>query len=408
MNHSANRTPLFRAASAAIALAALSALAPAQKYAMRANLEGAQQVPPNASPAKGTASIVYDKFTNTFELDLTVHGLGSAEVMAHIHGSAPAGGEAGILLNLPLGSKKVVHWGPSGFVVADLLNGLMYIDVHSVDLPGGEIRGQILRDPSLKAMRASLDGFQEVPANALPGTGTMHVSIDTQINQLAYDLTFTNLSSAEVMAHIHGPAPANVNAGIKHALPPGNTKVGVWNYPESDEADILAGLMYVNIHSANLPGGEIRGQFLHLATNVDTYCKAKLTSLGCTPTISGTGAPSASAGSGFAVSTAPVPGTSVGLYFYGKSGHLGAGFPVFQGGYLCMSGAILRTPGQVSGGTTGVCDGAYGIDFNALVAGGSDPTLVAGQLVYLQTWFRDPPASFGSGLSDALKFELLP
>lgn len=399
------RSPLVRAAAAAFAAAALAALAPAQKVAMRATLDGAQEVPPNASPGVGTASVVVDLSANTLSLDLTFNGLGAAENNAHIHGPAPAGVSAGIKFGLPLGNKKVVVWNYAQSDEADILAGQMYVNIHSASFPGGEIRGQIVRDPALSVMQATIDGLQEVPPNPSLGVGTAHVSLDTVANQLALDLTFTGLGSAELMAHIHGPAAAGANAGIKFSLPLGNKKVAVWNYPQSDEANILAGLMYVNIHSATFTGGEIRGQILPLATNVDSYCTAKLTSLGCTPAISGAGTPSASAGSGFLVSTGPVPGANIGIYFYSKTGINNA---AFQGGILCLGGQVTRTPGQSSGGTLGVCDGAYGIDFNTFVAGGSDVGLVSGTLVFLQTWFRDPPASFGSGLSNALKFELLP
>ena len=399
------RSPIVRAASAALALAAFAALAPAQKVAMRATLDGAQEVPPNASPAVGTASIVVDMAANTLSMDLTFHGLGSVETDAHIHGPAPAGMGAGIKFGLPLGNKKVVVWNYLQSDEANILAGLMYVNIHSASFPAGEIRGQILRDPTVQVMTGSMDGAQEVPPNPSPGVGTVHASVDTQANTLTFDITFTALGAAESDAHIHGPAPAGVSAGIKFGLPLGNKKVGVWNYLQSDEANILAGLMYVNIHSAAFPAGEIRGQIVPLSTNVNTYCTAKLTSLGCTPAIAGSGTPSASAGSGFMVTTGPVPGANIGIYFYSKTGSNNA---PFMGGVLCLGGGILRTPGQGSGGTLGVCDGAYGIDFNSFVAGGTDPALVTGTLVFLQSWFRDPPASFGTGLSDAIKFELLP
>lgn len=75
-----------------------------------------------------------------------------------------------------------------------------------------------------------------------------------------YNITFSGLGSAETMAHIHGFAPPTVNAGIIHTLPLGNPKIGVFNYSQAQEAGILNGLTYVNIHSVNFPNGEIRGQ----------------------------------------------------------------------------------------------------------------------------------------------------
>jgi bacillolysin len=106
----------------------------------------------------------------------------------------------------------------------------------------------------------TLSGAEEVPPNGSPATGVGSVTIDTLLNQLHYNITFSGLSSAETGAHIHGFAPAGVNEGVLHTLPAGSPKIGTWEYDDADEADILAGLTYVNIHSAGLPGGEIRGQ----------------------------------------------------------------------------------------------------------------------------------------------------
>ena len=42
----------------------------------------------------------------------------------------------------------------------------------------------------------------------------------------------------------------------------GSPKVGTWNYPQASEDALLSGRLYVNIHSATSPGGEIRGQIV--------------------------------------------------------------------------------------------------------------------------------------------------
>src|SRR5688572_26482169 len=51
-----------------------------------------------------------------------------------------------------------------------------------------------------------------------------------------------------------------------------------------------------------------------------SYCTAKINSLGCTPQIGFSGAPSASAGSGFVVSTVDVINNKPGLYLYTNGG----------------------------------------------------------------------------------------
>jgi hypothetical protein len=52
-------------------------------------------------------------------------------------------------------------------------------------------------------------------------------------------------------------------------LPLGKQKSGVWFYPAADEANILANLSYISIHTsaAFQPNGEIRGQFLRDVSN---------------------------------------------------------------------------------------------------------------------------------------------
>jgi catechol 2,3-dioxygenase-like lactoylglutathione lyase family enzyme len=134
------------------------------------------------------------------------------------------------------------------------------------------------------------------------------------------------------------------------------------------------------------------------------YCTAKTSSAGCVPSIATSGTPSASAGSGFTISTTSVLDNKFGLYFYGKSGPNNA---PFQGGILCAAPPLVRTLVQNSGGTP-PCGGAFQIDFNAYVASGADPALVAGAQVWVQTWSRDPgfaPPN-NTSLSDAVSFTL--
>lgn len=403
MNRSAARLILYPAVLACCLLPAS-----AQKIAFGAVLDGAQMVPPVATAARATASVVVDLSADTLTYDLTHTGLGATELSASLHGYAAPGATGPALASLPLGFDKSGVWNYPPADEAQILASLAYLQISTSTFPGGEIRGQVLRDASPVTMFATLDGAQEVPPNGTPAKGTAFCKVDTVINRLTFALTFEGITSPQTAAHIHGPANFGEINGVKFDLPvgAGNHLVGIWDYPESDEADILGELMYFNVHSNAIQTGEIRGQILTLATNPTAYCTAKTTSLGCTPAIASTGVPSASAGSGFTISAAPVPGGNLGIFFYGKSGP--AAMP-FQGGIFCVQSPVLRTPISSSGGTTGVCNGSYSIDFNAYVAGGADPALVAGILVNLQTWFRDPPDPVsGTGLSDALMFSLRP
>jgi hypothetical protein len=101
---------------------------------------------------------------------------------------------------------------------------------------------------------------QEVPTNGSVATGRGQVTINTATNILSYNITHNVVG--ENAAHIHGPAARGANAGVLVGLPAGPTKVGTWNYLEAQEADILNGLTYINIHSGAFGAGEIRGQIV--------------------------------------------------------------------------------------------------------------------------------------------------
>ena len=92
-------------------------------------------------------------------------------------------------------------------------------------------------------------GIQEVPPTPSAAFTAGVFDIDTVANTCTYKIVVSDLPSGETMAHIHGPADPGANGGVQHALPLGKVKDGTWNYPESVEADLLAGKMYVNVHS---------------------------------------------------------------------------------------------------------------------------------------------------------------
>lgn len=142
-----------------------------------------------------------------------------------------------------------------------------------------------------------------------------------------------------------------------------------------------------------------------LFQNTQTYCTAKTATGPCLPASGFAGVPSATASSGFTLTTSNVPPGNIGIFFYGQSGP--AATP-FQGSFLCVQPPTLRTP-PVSSGMGGLCGGAYSIDFNAYLATGVDPALVVGAQIWIQNWFRDPPDPVsGTGLSQGTSFVICP
>jgi hypothetical protein len=130
----------------------------------------------------------------------------------------------------------------------------------------------------------SLSSANEVPPTVSSGSGGATVSLSGDI--LNVNLFFTGLSSPSAAAHIHCCGPVGVNEAV--AIPFSSFPAGISgtyanafdltiastynsaflttyaNNVSAAEAALVAGLnsgqAYVNIHTANYPGGEIRGQ----------------------------------------------------------------------------------------------------------------------------------------------------
>ena len=144
---------------------------------------------------------------------------------------------------------------------------------------------------------ATLTGAQEVPPNASTATGSGTFVLNDAMTALTYSITVFGLDVTGsqtvgtgdnlVAAHIHAPAPPGVNAVVvfgffgapfndnnpnDFVLTPfgsgvGGTFSGKWDLTEGNGTtlgaqipNILAGNAYVNFHTSQFPGGEIRGQ----------------------------------------------------------------------------------------------------------------------------------------------------
>jgi hypothetical protein len=136
----------------------------------------------------------------------------------------------------------------------------------------------------------NLSGSNEIPSNVSPGTGTAVVVLDPAAQTLQLTVSFAKLTSNDTMAHIHCclPSPTG-NVGVATTLPAFTgfplgvtsgsytspafdlTQPGIYNpafvtaeggLPQAESA-LIAGIengeTYLNIHSTNFGGGEIRG-----------------------------------------------------------------------------------------------------------------------------------------------------
>jgi hypothetical protein len=152
--------------------------------------------------------------------------------------------------------------------------------------------------------------------------------------------------------------------------------------------------------------------YVYMSGGFVTYCTAGVSASGCQATIAASGTPSATAPSGFQFSAANVEGGKNGFFYFGTNGRQAV--PWGNGtGFQCVVPPVLRAGVLLGSGTTGLCDGSFSQDMNALWC----PTCPkpqknpgAGATVQAQLWYRDPQNTSNqtTSLSDAIELVIGP
>lgn len=111
-------------------------------------LTGQQQVPPVQSEGSGTANLTYDPSTKVLTWSIAYNGVSSPVTMAHFHmgGQGKNGpvvfwlSKRGAAVSSPITGEATL----TPEQVKQFMAGDWYINVHTKDHPGGEIRGQVM------------------------------------------------------------------------------------------------------------------------------------------------------------------------------------------------------------------------------------------------------------------------
>ena len=111
-------------------------------------LSGSQTVPPVESAGKGMATITYDPATRVVGWTITYSGLSGPVTMAHFHGPAGKGENAGPQVWLTKQGSPAENpiKGQATLTpeqAKDFTAGKWYVNLHTKDHPAGEIRGQV-------------------------------------------------------------------------------------------------------------------------------------------------------------------------------------------------------------------------------------------------------------------------
>lgn len=111
----------------------------------------------------------------------------------------------------------------------------------------------------------SMSGANETTPNASTATGTTTGTYNATKNLITYNVTWSGLTGPATGGHFHSPGIQGVNAPvlIQFLLQNSGTSgsaSGSNTISDTQEADLLAGKFYSNIHTTANAGGEIRGQ----------------------------------------------------------------------------------------------------------------------------------------------------
>ena len=150
-----------------------SAVARADQLVFTTTLTGSQEVPPSGSAGIGSALVTLDTATNLLTVNVSFAGLGSPTIASHIHCCALPGTNAMVATavptfpGFPLGVTTGTYLmtfdltlastynpafitahggtvaGAMAAFIAGLNSGQTYLNIHTSQFPGGEIRGQL-------------------------------------------------------------------------------------------------------------------------------------------------------------------------------------------------------------------------------------------------------------------------
>ncbi len=152
-------------------------------------------------------------------------------------------------------------WPNSAGIISENADIGIYISLGTAANVNGEVRGRVVvpfppPPPFL--------GVTELSGPARDAHGISTYSLAQVDGDLSYSIVATNLSGPITAAHFHEGATDDNGPIIATICAPcpgrGDRLVGVWANTSSYTEELAAGGVYINLHTAANPDGEIRGQ----------------------------------------------------------------------------------------------------------------------------------------------------
>lgn len=252
--------------------------------AFHSQLSGGDEVPPVNTDATGLAHASFNSTMDSLSYQVIADGLSGPITGAHFHlGAIGADGPVIVGLSDNDTSNAFLLTGSidstliSDTLMRNMLQGSVYVNVHTDLNPDGEIRGQVARY-NWEGFTYTMDGDDEIPAVFTAADGSGYASINPEATSLHFMLAASGLSGPATGAHFH-QGTVGEEGPVIFSLVPYLVQItdstvsendvfaaGFWDdqsNPALTSDDVFLFLsddVYANIHTDFAPNGEIRGQ----------------------------------------------------------------------------------------------------------------------------------------------------
>lgn len=117
-------------------------------YSVSGNASGSQENPPVTTSGTATLTGTYNSNTNKLDYTITWSSLSGAATAVSLYGPASSGSNADLIIGLTISTNGINGTSSGSVTLSDeaesnLLNGMVYYNIHTLSNPDGEVRGQI-------------------------------------------------------------------------------------------------------------------------------------------------------------------------------------------------------------------------------------------------------------------------
>jgi hypothetical protein len=245
---------------------------------------------PNGLSPRGQMNGLLNRETNELTFCFNWQELSGVPQAIYLQGPAPRGVNADPLITLAGFTPQSAGSHAQTVQLTEqqelwILDGLLYLNIVTSTNPDGELRAQLEQNASTRLITSfpfkqiALLGAHMVPAVETTGWGMFNGIYNNRINLLTYTADFQIDRNATTItaAQLRGPATTEgVGAVIAELDVRDATELGAFTISgripltPTQENQLLAGLLYVQIATDLNPNGEIRGQ-LNVSAGEDRY-----------------------------------------------------------------------------------------------------------------------------------------